>query len=117
MAHSGKTHNARFENITGVVQSGRQCLNLQPDKLVRQLRDAECAFDAIFELSQKRNAVFPILEHPRLACLRPIAVISLEFKSLQLLFPLGIVYAEPVRVTKNQYEYKISINLHAASAL
>lgn len=60
----------------------RQCLNLQSDKFVRQSRDAETAFDAIFELSQKRNAVFPILERLGSPGYAPIVVISLKFKSL-----------------------------------
>jgi hypothetical protein len=45
--------------------AGRRYLSSQPDKLVRQSPDAETAFERNCELSQKRNAGFPILEHPQ----------------------------------------------------
>jgi hypothetical protein len=68
--------------------AGRRCLGSQPDKLVRQSLDAESVFDVIADCPkigtpyfQFRNTLSP-LGYTR------IAVISLEFNSLQLQLPL-----------------------------
>jgi hypothetical protein len=50
--------------------AGRRCLNLEPDKLVSQVRDAESAFDAIANCPKNGTPYFQFWNTPQLARLR-----------------------------------------------